>query len=282
MKPIPKDLEPHILNEKNKYITEEFINNILQKYKIKHTIKNLQIFQLAFIHKSYMNKYIETDNNIKIIKDVAKINPDLIYKTMPLQNESYDKLEFKGDAIIHHILGDYMFDRFGTTNEGFMTKLRSKIENTLTLSIMARKLKFYEYFIISRNIELNNGRCNNMHIYEDVFEAFMGALSTEVSFKKCKKLFLKILENEIDITEIINTDTNYKDKLMQYFHVNKWGDPLYLNEDTTLNSDGKNIYTMIVYRKSVEKQIILGKGMGVSKKIAEQNAAKEALSKIKN
>lgn len=265
----------YILNEKNKLITKEFITNVINKYGISYKITDINYFQRAMIHKSYLYKDICTEKTIKNLKDVEKINDPAM--AIPLQDFSYERLEFLGDSVLHLIIAEYLFARYPNQDEGFMTKLRTKIENGETLATLSKKIEINEYVIIARNIEQMGGRYNNTTILEDIFESFLGALYLETNYDICKKFIINIIEKEIDICNMIYYETNYKDMLMQHCHTLKMKDPVYHHIDTIENNNTKK-FVMVVKKK--ENDEILGKGIGTSKKKAEKCAAKDALKKF--
>ena len=270
------DFKLHILNENNVLITAKFIEDTLKKYGLKHKVKNLELFQTAMIHISYMNRTTITEKTAKLLKDVEPIDLNKVDLALPLQTSSYGTLEYLGDAVIHDAIADYLFDRYNELNdEGFLTKIRTKLEKADTLSELSKRLGLHKYAVIARNVEAK-GRLNNVHLTEDLFESFFGALSKEISREKCFKVIINIIEKEIDIAELIYNDDNYKDRLMQHFHKLKWSEPVY-NEDTTKQNDSSDtpkVFSMYVADPS---GTIIGVGEGLAKGKAEQNAAKSAL-----
>lgn len=273
------DCLPHILNEKNKLITKKFIEDVLLKFEIKHKVKNLSNFQNAFIHVSYIKDIQLTDKLIKLVKEVEPIND--INKALPLQENSYEVLEFLGDAVIHAVIAEYLYLRYPNKDPGFLTKLRTKIEKGDTLNMLSRSLGFHEYAIIARNIELAGGRENNVNIMEDIFEAFIGALKLETNFEICQKFIINLIDTKVDFADLINTEDNYKELLMQYYHKNGYKTtPTYalINTfDEKLGRGDKKKFEMIA--KNPDGKII-GKGIAVSKTHAAQIAAREALIKL--
>ena len=273
------DCLPHILNEKNKLITKKFIEDVLLKFEIKHKVKNLSNFQNAFIHVSYIKDIQLTDKLIKLVKEIEPIND--MNKALPLQENSYEVLEFLGDAVIHAVIAEYLYLRYPNKDPGFLTKLRTKIEKGDTLNMLSRSLGFHEYAIIARNIELAGGRANNVNIMEDVFEAFIGALKLETNFETCQKFIINLIDTKVDFADLINTEDNYKELLMQYYHKNGYKTtPTYalINTfDEKLGKGDKKKFEMIA--KNPDGKII-GKGIAVSKIQAAQLAAKEALIKL--
>lgn len=269
------DCVPHILNENNKFISKKYIEDVLKKYGCKHKIQNLLNFQKAFIHISYMKNIQLTEKLIKLIKEIEPI--ENINSALPLQENSYEVLEFLGDAVIHAVIAEYLYRRYPDKDPGFLTKLRTKIEKGDTLNKLSRALGFHEYAIIARNIELAGGRINNVSIMEDVFEAFIGALKLETDFETCQKFIINIIDAEVDFADLINTDDNYKELLMQYYHKNGYKTtPTYVLINT-FDEKPKKRFEMIA--KSPDGKII-GKGIAVSKTQAAQLAAKEALIKF--
>lgn len=271
------EYDKYILNEKNKFVNEEFIESTLKKYSINHKVININNFRLAFVHISYLQNQQLTDKFIKLLKEINPIDDKLIKKTIKLQEKSYEVLEYLGDAVIHAVLAEYLFRRYPNADQGFLTTIRTRIEKGETLNKFSRKLGFHEYAIISRNIELSGGRENNTNIMEDIFEAFVGALKLETNYETCQKFIINLIDSEIDFADMINNDDNYKQLLMQYYHKNGYRTtPTYILVNTIEDKPRKQ-FEMIA--KDPDGKII-GKGISVSKTQAAQLAAKEALIKL--
>lgn len=278
----------YILNEKNKYITKEFIENTLKQYNTDYKVNDINNFINATVHTSYIEKdeeYWKSHRSAKNASDLKPIeNPQ---DAIPLHKRSYEELELLGDGVIHLILVDYFCERYKGLGEGFITKLRTKIENGETLSHFCKLIGLNQYILISRYIEQNNGRDNNKRILEDVFEAFIGALyrdniNGKNNYDKCRSFIINLLEKEVDLSEMLYVDNNYKDKLLQYFHKMKWCDPIYTKVNTCTTKDNKKIFIVSVTRKKSHKDegLICGTGKDYSVKKAEQDAAKNALEML--
>lgn len=273
----------YILNENNIFITKEHIENVLLKYGVKHKVQNIDRYIQAMTHSSYVDRDLRNDRIVKIIKEKNLKPIEDPSSAIPLQKESYERLEFLGDSIIHCILAEYLYNRFEDEQEGFMTRLRTKIENGETLSELSQILGLHKYAIISRTIEQNGGREKNINIFEDVLEAFIGALYLETNFKTCKNFFVSLIQKEVDISQLLYKETNFKDTLLQYYHKMKWEDPEYgLDEIIGPDENGKKTFKMYVkgYTKDESNDIIwtkIGRGCGSSKKKGEQESAKQAL-----
>jgi ribonuclease III len=256
----------NILNDNNKYITKDFINNIFNKYNINKTItnKNLALYQSAMVSNTFVGKKIENnDDNL-----------------VNLHEKSYDVLEFLGDSIYHAIISDYLYDRYNMydyINAGFLTKIRSKLENGEQLAKQTKILGLHEYVLMSKSKEkisrdIISGYAN---IYEDVFESFIAAVYRHIGYEKCKKFIYNFIDIEINMTALISNDNNYKDILLRYCHVHNLPDPKY-KEISRHGPDNKKKFKMCV----IINNEVLGIGIGTNKKKGEQFAAKSCLKII--
>lgn len=273
------EIKNRILNEKNIPITEDFINGIFKRLNFDHKVQNLGNFQMAMIHESYVEERLTDPKTIKLLKEITPIDQRFKKKCMPIQKESYERLEYLGDSIIRHAFGKYLFMRYPNEKEGFLTTNRSKMENKFALSDLARKLGIQNYAVIARNIEYANGRNSYVTLTEDIFEAFVGALNLEIDENKTVEFLWSIIEKELDIPETVRTQNNYKDQLMQYFHkIDVVKHDLQYDDDEIETSDGKKRFKTIVIDKDTRQR--LGIGSGRSKKTSQQRAAKDALIKL--
>ncbi|AYV77522.1 MAG: ribonuclease III, partial [Dasosvirus sp.] len=145
---------------------------------------------------------------------------------------------------------------------------------------LARKLGIQNYAVIAKNIEQVNGRISYVALTEDIFEAFVGALNLEVDDDRSVDFVWKVIESEGDVAEIIRTQNNYKDQLMQYFHKFEGVRHDLQYDDVEIDSnDGKKRYQSTVRDKYVRGKV-LGFGSGRTKKSSQQRAAKDALIKL--
>jgi dsRNA-specific ribonuclease len=267
-------------NEANFLATEEDIISILSNNNVElDKINNINHFHEAFTHKSYLKKDIFLDK--KMDKQAKNIigNPDNL---LELRDNSYERLEYLGDRVIKLSISHYLFIRYNNQDEGFMTRLQTKIENKKSLAELAKEIGLDKYFIISRQIEQIGGRTSEK-ILEDCFEAFLGALYLDSGFEVCFRLVINILETLIDYSEKLYQDCNYKDILLRYYHQNKWGHPKYFE----VHHEGpphKRKYIMAVQRHDAEDyediQVrAFGYGDGSAKRDGEQKAAKMCLIK---
>lgn len=278
-KPISRSefIKRHTLNDKNRPVTEKFINGIFKKYSLNHKVVNFDMYQRAFVHDSYIESNIDNVKFIRQIKNTTMVNKKDIKKIMPMSDRSYQRLEYLGDSYIHSAIAKYLYNRYPSQGEGFLTKVRTRLENGKEMSRFSRALGLHEYVVISQSIEVAGGRLNNYKILEDVFEAFMGAVSLEVSADECFKFVINIIESEADIADMICYENNHKGVLMKICHKKKWDDIDY----TDITPDNVTDKKFRVQAKCGDDiKMYYGYGKGKSKREAEQKAAKEILIKL--
>ena len=208
-------------------------------------------------------------NSLNIIDFVPKDSNDI--NALPLQKNTYEKIEFLGDSILGFIVCEYIFQRYTMIydrDEGFLTKLKNRLVCGDMLCILAKDLSFDKYLIISKHIEENCDGRNNKNILEDSFEAFIGALyldTRDIAF--VKDFLIRVYEKYVDFSEIILNDTNYKDQLQRYLQNRFKEYPKYVVEECGA------VYKCTIYKGDE----ILKYGMGETKKKAEQEASKNSL-----
>lgn len=274
-------------NENNILIESEDVERLLKNFGIKIKVNNIEIFREAMSHYSYVNqKYYS-----KFAKEMNEMKRTR-HALVELRNVSSERLEFVGDGTIKDILCSYLYLRYKINpkgDEGFMTYLKTKIEDKSSFSRFAKELGLDTYILISKQTELIKGR-NSDKILEDAFEAFLGALKLDQGQDVCKKLIEYFLENSVDYPSLIYQNENYKDQLMQLFHSNKWVSPIYWEVNCKVSgASTQKIYTMGVLdpMTSLDDKgrpntiIIIAQGEGTSKQKAEQQAALNALIKFK-
>ncbi len=305
------DLYLFIINENNREITKEYIKNTLyQVGGIDYTPNDIKLFEIALTHPSYIYKdwwelkffkMIFMSINVLGGDQLLPISNENIKFAVPLKKISYERLEFLGDSIIRQVISDYLFIRYPNLQEGALTKLRSQIENGSSLADMTRKIGLNKYVLLSRNYEVIKARDKNEKIQCDIFEAFIAALYLDtckisydqignnydlivrdrsIGYQRCYDFITSLIENVVDLAELLENDTNYKDKLLQYYHEMSWGDPTYGIMETIIDNNkmGKKYFKMYVRDK--DKNII-GHGIGSSKQKGEKIAAKHALQYLK-
>lgn len=249
-------------NPNNVLISKEDIYRMFQKFHLEVRVNELHHYQKALTNKSY----IRSEYNLLSVEKPSDC--------LDLQEESNERLEFLGDTIIKCVVSEYLFRRYYLEDEGFLTRIKTKIEDKDSLARYAKRLGISDFMILSKPMEENHGR-NSHKLLEDCFEAFMGALYLDLGFNICKQFMNIILETEVDYADILYKDTNYKDQLLRFYHKNKWSHPVYVE----LKAEGpihKRVFTMGV--KDFNGEIIC-QSSDMNKRKAEQKCAMHALFK---
>lgn len=273
-------------NPINKLITKEEIERILNYFgnignnNTFLTINNKEHYQLAFVHESY---YMSIVKNIlhKSDNNISKIYLNWIPKY------SNERLEYLGDHILKAIMGKYLYKRFGQEREGFLTRLKIKIERCSSLHKIAMELGFKKWLLLALQVEnetildVDRGR-NTPSYYEDAFEAFIGAIIEdfeEFGYIYAERFVINVIENIIDFSELISNNDNFKDSIQRFFQSQKsqipeleqkWKNPVYLSVYE---------FTSLYNQKIFIKCILLSHEQLLH---LNENYSKEAVEKIKN
>jgi len=253
-------------NPNNRLITAYDVQKIMEKLGVKVQVKEIEVYRRAMTHKSYVYKSEFSYDNIPDEYD------DIIKKSIPLQKHSNERLEFLGDTYIKCIFSTYLVQRYPNEGEGYMTRLKMKMENRESLARLGKRIGLDKFLILSIQIEETSSRTSDK-LLEDAFEAFVGALVLDQGFDKIKEFLTYLLENEFDWSDLLYNDNNYKDALMRYYHSQNWSHPLYKD----ISHRGPTNMRKFKAGALDKNGIVIGTGYGASKRAAQQAAAKKAL-----
>ncbi|KAI3432539.1 hypothetical protein D9Q98_004088 [Chlorella vulgaris] len=201
------------------------------------------------------------------VADFQKYVPVFTHKSAMriTQGDSYERYEFIGDAVINFVVAKFLFDLYPKADEGFLTKVRTKLVSGKCLSELSLKLGLQDYVRMSER-SLKSGFQYNTRILEDVFESLVGCVYLDLGLLSAKTFLLSVYERFIDFSDILR-DNNYKDGLMRYAQAR--GLPL---PDYVVRSSSSEGFTIDVCLNGAR-----GCGVGSSKKNAEQEAARQLL-----
>jgi len=212
--------------------------------KLHYYPKNAELFKIAFTHSSAQTK----------LKNGEKIN-----------NE---RLEFLGDAVLDSIIADFLFKKYPSQNEGFLTQMRSRIVKRDYLNILSRKIGI-DQLLISNTSKSPTKK----NIYGDAFEAFVGAVYLDRGYKYTTQYITEfIIPHYINLENLAAYDNNFKSQLLE------WSQKFKQELDFYTDTDPMNPGRFISYIRINHE--IIGIGMGPSKKEAEQDAAEKALYRV--
>tara|TARA_B110000259_G_C14026055_1_gene404752 strand:- start:695 stop:1543 length:849 start_codon:yes stop_codon:yes gene_type:complete len=269
-------------NISNILINEEDVNFILNRFGIELNCININLYRKSLVNKSYVTRKNE---------NVMSGNTKCPNNCLPLQEESNERFEFLGDSVLSTSVANYLYNRYPDQNEGFLTKMRSKLVNGQMLSELCNHIELNKWVIISRQLEESGGR-NNYKILEDIFEAFICAIFMDfntvidnkinidnvigLGFQVAEKWIINVIEDYIDFADLIKQNNNYKDKLIKYYQHTYLKAPKFFESNVEI-IDGKKIFTIVI--KDTNNQI-LGIGKSSTKKKAEQVASENVLNQI--
>ena len=210
------------------------------KFILGYNTKKPELFKLALLHKS-----IKSD-------------------------ESNERLEFLGDAILGLIVAKYLFKLYPFKNEGFLTKIRSKIVNRESLNNIGRKVGLKKLINVKRFKSKSYDS-----IYGDALEAIIGACYLEKGFDFCEKKVIKnIILPYYDLDNLTTQTHNFKSKVLEWAQREKMN--ISFSVEKTSNSNRFSQFKSIL--KVNGKNISIG--YGKSKKNAEKDASRVAYEKL--
>ena len=216
------------------------------------TFKDKSLLTRALTHRSYLNE-----------------NPDLPY----LDNE---RLEFLGDAILDFVAAEFLYQRFPEMSEGELTSLRAALVKGDTLARYALDANLPPHLLMSRGEDAAHGR-ERMPLLAGAFEALIGALYLDLGFDAARSFAMRYLPNEAERTHDQRLDRDAKSMLQELSQGNLQVTPQYRLVETR-GPDHAKEFTVAVIIKERE----YGRGIGRSKQIAEQEAARVAVETLQN
>lgn len=228
---------------------------------------NIEIYRIAFSHKSL--SYRRDADGKKGGKDRKANNRDRKQRSentsKPLNNE---RLEYLGDAVLETIVSDILFHHFPHKREGFLTSTRSKIVQREALNRLAADMGLEKLILAAQGT-----RMSHTNIGGNAFEALMGAIYLDRGFKTCQWFINnRVIGQYVDLDNVAQKEVNFKSKLLEWSQKNR----ININFKDTACDGEKGFRTVI----SIEG-ITIARGSGRSKKESQQEASKEALTRMR-
>ena len=204
--------------------------------------KKLSVYKKAFLHRSANKK----DKN-----------------GLPL---NYERLEFLGDSMLGTIISKYLYNEVPNGEEGYLTKMRSKIVSRKHLNELGKDLNLISY-VESRIPKSHFG--DNIH--GNVFEALIGAIYLDRGYKYCEKFInTRVIEPYVDIEQLEGKVISYKSLVIEWCQKQKKEFQYKVYEDT-----GKDPLKHFAVKLSIDERV-MAKARATSKKKAEEKASKRA------
>ncbi len=211
---------------------------------IQYEFKNKQLLTEALTHKSYKKSY----NN--------------------------ERLEFLGDAVLDLVVGEYLYKKFPSADEGMLSKIRASLVNEEGFNKLAKNLNLGKYILLSNAEENNDGRIK-ASLLSNAFEALMGALYLEAGLQKVHEISISLIEEQYEEISLDSLFKDYKTSLQEITQAKYGVTPTY----KLIGSKGPD------HKKEFEIAVIIqnkeyARASGKSKKIAQQKAAFLAIKSL--
>ncbi|MFR9620393.1 MAG: ribonuclease III [Rikenellaceae bacterium] len=201
---------------------------------------NIDLYKLALIHKSASFE----------LEDGTHIN-----------NE---RLEYLGDAVIEAITSDYLYIEFPTQDEGFLTKMRSKIVSRQSLNALSKSIGLHKHLIVSAS----NGSMQK-NVDGDAFEALIGAIYLDMGYEFANRLLInKLYAQYLNMHRLVESETDYKSRLIEWAQKEHHAIVFETQKDVTSKVNAPMFHSVVKI-----DGLAVGHGIGSSKKEAEQMAA---------
>ncbi len=208
------------------------------------TPSNLQIFIQAFSHKSAVDPKLHTVT-------------------------SNERLEYLGDSVLSTIVAEYLFQKYPNSDEGFLTKMRSKIVKRKTLNRIADDMG------IDVVLQENNDTRLSESMKGNALEALVGASYLEKGFNVTKRIVInKILRRHLNIQDLEEQDDNYKSQLLEFCQKN--GSEIDYRVLERFKMENRDRFKIAVFLDGKE----IATGEDFNKKSAEQNASFKAMKTL--
>lgn len=248
------------------------INRLKKWFRIKPDRKKTELTSRFYHLENKLGFEIATEH-VELFRQALR-HRSIVDNSRYNSSETYERLEFLGDAVLDLIVTEILFEKFPSENEGFLTKLRAKIVRGDTLFELALNLGLNEFLEVGdraagQGIELSKS------VLSDVYEALIAAIYISNGYQKTLEFVQWNLDKFLDFEDLVTKIDNHKSLLMEYSQSEKLSLPKYV----VVTEDGPGhdkTFHVAVFIDDTK----LGEGKGKSKKTAEQVAAKNALNRI--
>lgn len=217
--------------------------------EIKYKFKNKKLLDLALTHVSLAN-----DSKI----------------------ESNQRLEFLGDSVLSYIIATKIYEIYPNCNEGELTKIRAALVCEKSLAALARQMNLGEGLKLGKSENMSGGRQKDS-VLADTFEAVLGAIFLDNGIETAREWTLDAFGDKVENIEGF-TEPNYKSELQIYFQKRDKGNDVvkYKLKEKKGPDHNPEFFVEAVYQNRT-----IGSGSGKNRKLAEQNAARQAFEWLK-
>ncbi len=207
--------------------------------------------------------------------DSALKHRSVIVTTGETREDTNERLEFLGDAVLDLIVRETLLELFPGAREGQLTRYKSQQVSGRQLARLARQMELGQYLQMSQGEERSGGR-GRSSILEDAMEALIGAIYLDGGLPPARKFIERFISQKVRPGHEPERDRNHKSLLLEHVQSRGMKHPTYrvVSEN---GPDHAKVFTVEV----VVEDRVFGSGQGRSKKQAEQSAAREALKQLR-
>jgi ribonuclease-3 len=225
-----------------------------EERKLKSSLKNI-----LGISAGNVSLYLQAFRHNSVAKEIKEGVKD-----------SNERLEYLGDSVLNAVIADYLFRKFPYKDEGFLTKMRSKMVSRDHLNQLAVKLGLNKLLSLTKDPNLKFSSMNG-----DAFEALIGAIYIDKGFYAVQDFILnRILKFHVDVEKILLTETDFKSKLIEWSQRERQEVRFAVVEEQGNGYDKQFVIAVMVQGEAVSQ------AQHFSKKKAEQLSAEAACVKL--
>ena len=218
--------------------------------KIGYAFKDVKLLEEALTHSSYSNERRKESRS------------------------NNERLEFLGDSVLGIVISDYLFKNFQEMPEGELTKVRSKIVCETTLGECSRAIDLGAYMFFGKGEEMTGGR-DRTSILADAYESLIASIYMDGGLEASRDFILTHMKKKISDAIAGKVFLDYKTHLQELVQVNKSNKIKY----EIIGEEGPD-HCKVFHTQVSLNELVIGDGVGRSKKESEQEAAKMALRKV--
>jgi ribonuclease III len=184
---------------------------------------------------------------------------------------SNERMEFLGDAVLNCLVTEHPYNNYPDKAEGQLSKIKSLVVSRKILGEIALSIQLGKYLLFG-NSEIKSGGTQRLSILSNAFEALLGAIYLDKGLKPSRNFLKKFLFCNIETFMCDSDNINYKSKILELSQRDGFGFPSYSVIEASGPDHAKE------FRMKIQiAGVVLGEGCGPNKKIAQQNAAREAI-----
>jgi ribonuclease-3 len=190
-------------------------------------------------------------------------------------NQNNERLEFLGDSIVNMVIAEYLYRHFEKAREGQLSRLRARMVKGVTLAEIGREFELGNYLRLGSG-ELKSGGFRRESILADAVESVIGAIYLDSDFHTCREQILRWFEVRLKKLDLQDTQKDPKTRLQEYLQSRQFPLPLY----EVISVDGEahaQTFNVCCALPSLDRKT---SGIGSSRRIAEQEAARNALKQM--